>query len=175
MPPKVFREFSNARVRERWPLELDLGGVERDSEIRKLKVEENMGKSLQNNFVSGKAIDINKPAQVAYDPRQHQYPKMIYHQTKKDPNWLAEHKRLTLYNSLHPEKPELLPNVPYAFTIAKTEEDEKRLLATGEWGLRAPHQPEQDEFANLRDEALCSRGCGNPPHRGSCKPVAVSA
>jgi hypothetical protein len=134
-----------------------------------------MGKQQSTNFfVSNQSIDINKPAKVAYDPRQHQYPKMLYHPTKKDQNWLAERKRLELYNSLHPEKPEILPNVPAASIIVQSAEEEAQKIKQG-WALRAPKEAEVDEFASLQGEALCSRGCGQVPHRGSCKPVQVTA
>ena len=121
-----------------------------------------------NFFVGGKSVDINRPPRLPYNPRDHEYPKMLYHKTKKDPNWLAEHKRLTLYNSLHPEKPELLPVVPAAFVIVNNKDEEAARLSQG-FALRPPDEPEVDEFANVQGEALCSRGCGEKPHRGSCK------
>jgi len=129
-----------------------------------------MAQPVSNSFVGGATIDLNRPPQVAYNPHdpKNQYPKMLYHQTKKDPNWLAEYNRIKLYNSLHPEKPEILPTVPAAFVIVKNAEEEKAKLANG-FGLRPPADPEVDEFASVREEALCSRGCGNPPHRGFCK------
>ena len=177
MPPKVFHEFGRQKPRERWPVEFDLEGVERDHRIREAKLtEEPMVQPVSNSFVSGATIDLNRPPKVAYNPNapENQYPKMLYHQTKKDPNWLAEHKRLTLYNSLHPEKPEILPVVPAAFVLVKNQAEEKAKLAEG-FGLRPPAQPEVDEFASIGDETLCSRGCGNRPHRGACKSANLQA
>ena len=121
-----------------------------------------------NSFVGGASIDLGKPPRVAYDPRQHEYPKMLYHPTKKDPNWLAEHKRITLYNSLHPEKPEILPVVPPLFLVVNDKETEQKKLAEG-WLLKAPAESEQAEVSGDGGEVLCSRGCGQKPHRGSCK------
>ncbi len=128
-----------------------------------------------NFFVGGATIDLNRPPREAYNPRdpKNEFPKMLYHATKKDPNWLAEHKRITLYNSLHPEKPELLPTVPAAFVIVKSPEEEKKRLTEG-FQLKAPSVPEVDEFASISGEALCSRGCGSAPHRGSCKTVGAA-
>jgi hypothetical protein len=166
----VFHEFGRQKLREQWPAEFDMEGVDRDHEIRKTKLQEvQMTQPLSaNSFVGGAAIDLNKPPKVAYNPRDHEFPKLLYHQTKKDPNWLAEHKRITLYNSLHPEKPEVLPVVPAAFVRVDNKEQEQKKLAEG-FGLRPPSDPEVDEFAAVKGEALCSRGCGNAPHRGACK------
>ena len=127
-----------------------------------------------NSFVGGASIDLNKPPRVPYNPNdpKNAYPKMLYHKTKKDPVWLAEHKRLTLYNSLHPEKPEILPVVPAAFVIVHNKEQEQEKLANG-FQSRPPAQEEVDEFANVSGEALCSRGCGKKPHRGSCSPMTA--
>lgn len=183
MAVKVFREFGGQKPREKWPLAFDLEGVERDHKVRQQlqtqqQFEEPMSRAQATNFfVGGASVDINKPPREAYNPRdpKNEYPKMLHHQTKKDPNWLKEHKRLTLYNSLHPEKPELLPAVPYAFVIVNNKQEEEAQLKQG-FGFKPPAQPEQaEEFAELAGEVLCSRGCGAVPHRGSCKPVAVSA
>ena len=126
-----------------------------------------------NRFVSGATIDLNRPPREPYnpnDPKNH-YPKMLYHQTKKDPVWFNEHKRIMLYNSLHPEKPELLPAVPAAFKIVNNKAEEETALKAG-FGLRPPAEPKDAEEAGEDNgETLCSRGCGNPPHRGSCKQV----
>jgi len=137
MPPKVFRESSSRPMREQWPVEFDLMGVERNYEVRKQLAEENMGKEVSNHFASPQNIDIGRPVRVPYDPRQHEYPKMLYHQTQRDKNWLAEHKRLTLYNQLHPEKPEILPSVPFASIIVGSKSEEEQRLKEG-WGLRPP-------------------------------------
>ncbi len=125
-----------------------------------------------NRFVSGATIDLNRPPREAYNPNdpKNRYPKMLYHPTKKDPNWEKEFKRITLYNSLHPEKPEILPVVPAASTIVKSAPEEEARLAEG-WQSRPP----KIEAVEVADESQgddgpkCSRGCGNPPHRGSCK------
>lgn len=145
-------------------------GIDRDHTVRQQKLqEENMTQPLsQNSFVGGASIDLNKPPKTAYNPRDHEFPKLLYHQTKKDPNWLAEHKRITLYNSLHPEKPEVLPVVPAAFVRVDNKEQEEKKMKEG-FGLRPPSDPEVDEFAEVRSETLCSRGCGQAPHRGACK------
>ncbi len=173
---KVFREFGNLKQREQWPVDFDLEGVDRNSQVRKqkLETEANMSRSLSSNsFVGNASIDLNKPAREAY--RHQEYPKMLYHQTKKDPIWLAEFRRVTLYNSLHPEKPELLPTVPAAFVMVNNETEEKMRFGQG-FQLRPPAEPPQaEEFAELAGEVLCSRGCGAAPHRGSCKPVTVTA
>ena len=143
MPPHVFREFSGPKLRERWPVEFDLEGVDRDNRVREQKLqEEPMTAPLSaNSFVGGASIDLGKPPRVAYDPRQHEYPKMLYHPTKKDPNWLAEHKRITLYNSLHPEKPEILPVVPAVPGGERqgngTKETGRRLAVEGTGRVRA--------------------------------------
>lgn len=184
MAPKVFREFSGPKTRERWPLEYDLEGIERDTKTR-AQLEEQQKQQSQNEaamtnraqssnfFVGGASIDLNRPPKEAY--RHQEYPKMLYHQTKKDPNWLAEHKRITLYNSLHPEKPELLPTVPAAFIQVNSKEEEEAALKRG-FQLKPPPDPsaKAEEEAMDSGETLCSRGCGNPPHRGSCKPVAAA-
>ena len=132
-----------------------------------------MSKSLPtNSFAGGATIDLNKPTPVAYNPNdpKNEFPKMLYHQTKKDANWLAEHKRITLYNNLHPEKPEILPHVPAAFVIVKNKKEEEQMIASG-FGLRPPAIEEVDQFGKETDtdETLCARGCGNPPHKGACK------
>jgi len=156
-------------------LEMDLGGVERDTTIRKAikpQVEESMSKSLStNSFVGEKSIDLNKPPMETYNPYdpKNEYPKMLYHQTKKDPNWAAEHRRITLHNSLHPEKPELLPTVPPAFVIVKNKQEEEARLSQG-FQLKPPVVREE-----ASEEPLCSRGCGSAPHKGSCKAVPVGA
>lgn len=168
-------ESRGPKVREQWPVEFDLEGVPRETKVRTQKLqEETMPKSLSPNSFAGSAtIDIGRPPRESYNPRdpKNQYPKMLYHQTKKDPNWLREHRRITLYNSLHPEKPELLPHVPYAFVVVNSPEEEKAFLGQG-FGLRAPAQPqEKDEWDGMENEVLCSRGCGKKPHRGSCSAV----
>lgn len=175
MPPKVFHEFGRQKLRERWPVNFDLEGIDRDHGIREAKlthaqIEEPMSQPVSNSFVGGASIDLNRPPKAPYnhmDPKN-QYPKMLYHPTKKDPNWLAEFKRLTLYNSLHPEKPEILPVVPPAFIIVNNADEEKTKLAAG-FVAKPPAPPEVDEFADVAGEALCSRGCGGRPHRGACK------
>jgi hypothetical protein len=72
---------------------------------------------------------------------------MLYHQTKKDPIWMQEHRRITLYNSLHPEKPELLPVVPFMTVIVQSKEEQEQKLKEG-FGLRAPSE-EVDEAAEV--------------------------
>lgn len=171
---KVFREFGNFKQRETWPLEMDLTGVERDTAIRKAvkpQLEESMSRSLStNSFIGEKSIDINKPPMATYNPYdpKNEYPKMLYHQTKKDPNWLAEHKRISLHNSLHPEKPELLPTVPPLNIIVKNREEQESKMAQG-FQLKPPPVQEESE------EPMCSRGCGSATHRGACKAVPVGA
>lgn len=181
MSVKRFREFSDIRQREVWPLEFDLAGVDRDQQIRKqlhtqqqFQTEETMSRAQSTNFFVGeKSVDINRPPREAY--RYQEYPKMLYHQTKKDPNWLAEFKRITLHNSLHPEKPEILPVVPAAFVTVHNKQEEETKLGQG-FGLKPPPAPTDEEpFANLEGQVLCSRGCGNAPHRGACKQVTLSA
>jgi hypothetical protein len=169
MPPKVFHEFGNYKPRETWPVEMDLAGVERNTTIRKAikpQLEESMSRSLStNSFVGEKSIDLNKPPHVAYNPYdpKNEYPKMLYHQTKKDHNWMAEHRRIMQHNSLHPEKPEILPTVPPANIVVKSRQEEEMKLTQG-YQLKPP--PVQEEAA---EETLCSRGCGSVPHRGACK------
>lgn len=175
MSVKRFREFSNVKQREVWPIEFDLAGVDRDHQVRKQITEETMGNRQQptNFFVGEKSVDINRPPREAYHHQE--YPKMLYHQTKKDPNWLAEFKRITLHNSLHPEKPEILPVVPPAFVTVHNKQEEEAKLSQG-FGLKPPPQAQDEEpFSALAGEVLCSRGCGNAPHRGACKQVTVSA
>jgi hypothetical protein len=181
--PNQFRESREVKSRARWPLAFDLEGVERNTEVRKqLKQQQEAEESYMpqqpsnNRFVSGAAIDLNRPPREPYNPNdpKNQYPKMLYHQTKKDPNWLREHKRLTLYNSLHPEKPELLPTVPAAFIVVKNKHEEEAALKDG-FALRPPAEEVAEEFADLNDEVLCSRGCGQAPHKGRCKTVAAVA
>ena len=177
MPPKVFHEFSGRKPREQWPTEFDLEGVDRDHRVRSQKInqaqEETMGQSLStNSFIGGASIDLNNPPRQAYNPRDHEYPKMLYHPTKKDPNWLAEFKRITLYNSLHPEKPQILPVVPSAFVVVQNAEQEEKQLKEG-FQLRPPAEKEESEPEN--NETLCSRGCGRVPHRGACKFAEVTA
>ena len=177
MPPKVFHEFSGRKPREHWPVEFDLEGVERDNKIRTEKLnEDTMGKSLStNSFIGGAAIDLNKPQQAAYNPHdpKNEYPKMLYHPTKKDVYWAAEYRRITLYNKLHPEKMMLLPVVPAAFVVVQDKKQEEAKLSEG-FKLRPPAQPEEkDEFADVKDETLCSRGCGRAPHGGRCKLVTA--
>jgi hypothetical protein len=172
--PRQFRESRPAHIRERWPLELDLGGVPRDTNLRnkkKQELEETMRGQPTNFFVSGQSIDLNKPAKEAY--RHQEYPKMVYHPTMKDPVTLKEHKRITLYNSLHPEKPELLPSVTPAFKMVNSKEEETAALQQS-WQSKPPAEsPHPSEFADVDGEALCSRGCGEKPHRGKCAAVAV--
>jgi hypothetical protein len=177
---KQFREPRAGRTRERWPLDFDLSGIERDTQVRNQKKQElEMPVPLvTNRFVSGKVVDINNPQRAPYNPfdPKNEFPKMLYHPTEKHPAWVAEHKRLTLYNALHPEKPELLPTVPAKNIIVKSKEEESAKLRAG-WSLKPPAaEPQVEEEAGDEEgAALCSRGCGNPPHRGSCKMVQVSA
>lgn len=127
-----------------------------------------------NRFVSGATIDINRPPREPYNPNdpKNKYPKMLYHQTEKDPNWAREHQRITLYNSLHPEKPELLPAVPAKFLTVNNQAEETRALAQG-YGLRPPEDSqEEDDFGVGNSPVACSRGCGKPPHKGTCKPIS---
>lgn len=126
-----------------------------------------------NFFVGGASVDINKPPREAY--RHIEYPKMLHHQTMKDPITLKEFKRITLHNSLHPEKPELLPTVSHAFIIVNSKAEEDSALTRG-FGLKPPApEPQPEEFAEEAGQVLCSRGCGNRPHRGKCAPVEVTA
>lgn len=122
-----------------------------------------------NRFVSGASIDINKPAREPYNPRdpKNEFPKMLYHPTKKNAVAEKEFKRITLYNSLHPEKPELLPEVGYDYIVVKDKREEDAKLKEG-YQFRAPAPPEPQSVED-DGETLCSRGCGNAPHRGSCK------
>jgi len=177
--PRQFREFTPSRGREKWPLEFDLSGVERNSEVRQqLKQQEQlMPQAPSNNrFVSGASIDINRPPQAPYNPNdpKNKYPKMLYHPTKKDQNWSREHQRIELHNKLHPERPEILPEVPAAFIVVKNHDEEAKAMKDG-FGARAPHvEPETEDFDADMDKGLCSRGCGLPPHRGSCKKNTVA-
>ena len=128
-----------------------------------------------NRFISGATVDINRPPREAYNPRdpKNEYPKMLYHQTKKDPAIHAEFKRITLHNSLHPEKPEILPAVPAAFVIVQNKQQEEVQIKAG-FAFRPPEaKPSPEESAEDDGETLCSRGCGKPPHKGMCKGVAA--
>ena len=176
VPPHVFHEFSGRKPREQWPTEFDIEGVERDHKIRTEKLNEDaMGKSLStNSFIGGASIDLGKPQQVAYNPHdpKNEYPKMLYHPTKKDVNWAAEHKRITLYNKLHPEKMMLLPVVPAAFVVVQDKKQEEAKLGEG-FKLRPPAEPDDAEVSDEQEERLCSRGCGREPHGGRCKSVTA--
>jgi hypothetical protein len=122
---------------------------------------------VSNSFVSGKMVDINNPPRVPFDPRKNQFPRMLYHPTAKDKNWLAEYNRIVLYNKLHPEKMELLPTVPYLTIIVKNEEEMAAKMKEGY--LKNPISVYgEDEVLPDAEAELCSRGCGKSPHRGSC-------
>jgi hypothetical protein len=150
---------------------MDLAGVERDTAIRK-QAEANMTTGVSNSFVSGKMVDINHPPRVPYDPRKNQFPRMLYHATKRDSNWQKEYDRIVLYNKLHPEKMELLPTVPYLTIVVKDEHEMSAKMEEG-WLKNPPAVYGNDEVEPDSDERLCSRGCGAAPHRGSCKGTLV--
>jgi hypothetical protein len=178
---RQFREFREAKARDRWPVEFDLAGVPRDTHTRdllkqQLDQEQEMPRSLSpNSFVAGKMVDINHPPQAAYNPRDHEYPKMLYHPTEGHPAWAAERKKIARYNALHPDKPEIMPEVPAKTIQVNSNEEEEAKLKAG-WLLRAPQrvpEPEEEEIVDTDGAALCSRGCGRAPHRGSCKRVVT--
>jgi hypothetical protein len=173
--PRPFREFIEPKGRQRWPLEFDLLGIERNSQVRKeYKQQQEIFMPQQpsnNRFVSGATVDINKPPREPYnpnDPKNH-YPKMLYHPTKKNEAEEKEFKRVTLYNSLHPEKPELLPSVGPKFILVHSKQEEQKRLDEGYQSRPPAIPPQSEEEAEADGETLCSRGCGQPPHRGACK------
>lgn len=183
---KQFREFTQPKGRERWPLAFDLQGVLRDTTTRKQLQEQltyedqEMRATTTNHFASSKMIDINNPPKPAYNPRDpaNEFPKMLFHQTEKHPLELAEFKRITKFNALHPDKPEILPPVGAKYIIVKDKAEQDRMLSRG-YGLRAPNIETESTEENAVDDSgavLCSRGCGKEPHPGRCarQPEAVA-
>ncbi len=131
-----------------------------------------------NRFVSGAVVDINAPAREPYNPRdpKNEYPKILYHPTLKHPGWLAEYKRIVKYNALHPERPELLPDVPAKMVTVKNKAEEDARLREG-YQHRAPAlaPAPEEEAADEQGNVLCSRGCGQEVHPGKCKKVSAQA
>jgi hypothetical protein len=177
---KQFREFHGRKPRERWPLEFDLAGVPRETDVRNRITEEEMARTPSpNRFVSGAVVDINAPAREPYNPRdpKNEFPKILYHPTLKHQGWENEYKRLVKYNALHPERPEILPMVPARQIVVKSKAEEEAKIKEG-WQNRPPAIPTtspEEEAVDESGEVLCSRGCGQEVHPGKCKKVAVSA
>ena len=154
----------------------DLEGVPRDREVRdslKQQLLEGNYMGLQNNFTPvHQARDMSRPVVMPYVYRE--YPKTLYHPTQKTPRSVLAQAKVLKHNELHPDKPELVPQLEIVSMIVNDEAEEKAWLAKG-WSLTAP-APDvpKDELAELAgaglgtDEEECPK-CGAPKHAGRCK------
>lgn len=127
------------------------------------------------------AIDIHHPELSPNWPRyKHQdYPRMLYHPTKLNPNVEAARKGIRIRNEKNPTLAPLdLPASQPLSIIVKDAGEEKAyreqgyvktppFLANEEETVQAVSQV--DPLANpVADVTMCARGCGKPPHRGAC-------
>lgn len=162
-------ESNGPKIRERWPVEFDLMGIERDHEVRtqlknRMLEGEKMVTPLQNNFTAGNPNyrDISKPVVQPY--RYQEYPKTMYHPSQKTPRSILARQKAELNNQLHPDKPELVPDLEIVSVIVADEKEEKQMIAKG-FSETPPHPYEGSPEPQ---KELCDF-CGLPSHKGRCK------
>ena len=134
------------------------------------------------------AIDIHHPELSPNWPRyKHQeFPKMLYHPFKLDPQTETARNGVRLRNEKNPtlaplDLPASKPMTVIIKNTATAQEELEKYLAAG-W-LKAPpvlvsEEAEVEHFDPLTmpvaNPALCGRGCGNPRHRGACPAKATA-
>ena len=137
-----------------------------------------MAAPLQNKFAGQEPEyrDMSKPVHVPY--RFEEFPKTLYHPTEKTKFSVIARKKAETNNQLHPDKPELIPDL-IALTVTVASAAEQEQWEAKGFSEQAPHPYGEDSGAEpltLEDEIqaerqieLCSRGCGNPRHMGKCR------
>lgn len=147
-------EHRRAKVKERWPMQFDIEGVERDSSLRKQLLEaQKRGEvmsPLGNSFQATPPRDLSKAVVQPY--RYQEFPKIMYHPTNKTPQSVLARNKVLKHNELHPERPEVLPDLlPVTLTV-KDEAEQKKAEARG-FQEQAPHPyPEEADEQTFQEE-----------------------
>lgn len=174
-------ESRGPKLKERWPASFDIMGVSRDAQTREaLKKQilegEAMAAPLQNKFAGQVEYrDMSKPVYAPYQFRE--FPKTLYHPTEKTNVSVIARKKAETHNQLHPETPQLVPDL-IALTVTVNDAAEQEKWEAKGFSEQAPHPytDSEAEAPTLEDEMraeeqieLCDRGCGKPRHIGRCK------
>lgn len=144
-----------------------------------LKVLNDIQKQLSKTQGIEGAIDIHHPELSPNWPRytHQEFPKMLYHPVKLDPQTETARQGVRERNQLNPNLPALaLPPSKPMILIVNDQAALDKALEAG-WVKAPPVLVAQEAEVEMVDplaqdvmtnEGLCSRGCGKKPHRGAC-------
>ena len=120
---------------------------------------------IGNNFTAGNPNfrDLSRNVHQPYVFKE--YPKVLYHPAEKTPQSVIAKQKAETHNSLHPDKPELIPDLIPVTVIVQDEAEEAQMKAKG-FSEQAPHPYEGEA-----PEAPKCDFCGLPKHKGRCKKV----